>query len=113
MAKKSAAAKSAPAPSAGMALVNKRIKERDKATVGKITNLADVLATATFKGKEPTIEVPTRSKSNTIWNKKKRILEMGDGSQDRMLFNLNQAKQFMQTMLHASSIKELIEREKP
>ncbi len=112
MAKKSAAAKSAPAPSAGMALVNKRIKERDKATVGKITNLADVLATATFKGKEPTIEVPTRSKSNTIWNKKKRILEMGDGSQDRMLFNLNQAKQFMQTMLHASSIKELIEREK-
>ena len=30
-------------------------------------------------------------------------------SAGRELFNLNQAKQFMQTMLHASTIKELID----
>lgn len=111
MAKKTTTTKTTTASASTMA-VNKRIKERDKATVGKITNLADVLATSTFKGKEPVIEIPTRTRTNTIWNKKKGILQMGDASQDRLLFNLNQAKQFMQTMLHASSIKELIEREK-
>src|SRR5277367_7113027 len=37
---------------------------------------------------------------------------MRDGTADRELFNLNQAKQFMQTMLHAETIKELIEAEK-
>ena len=37
---------------------------------------------------------------------------MGDNKSERQLFNLNQAKQYMQTLLHASNIKELIEREK-
>jgi DNA topoisomerase-6 subunit A len=32
------------------------------------------------------------TKSNTIWNKKRGILEMGDARQERELFNLNQAK---------------------
>src|SRR5690606_18916756 len=59
-----------------------------------------------------TIAIPTRSRSNTIWNKKRGILEMGDAQQERQLFNLNQAKLFMQSMLHANSIKELIEAEK-
>src|SRR5262249_48347182 len=36
-------------------------------------------------------------------------LQMGDAVADRELFNLNQAKQFMQTMLHASIIKNLID----
>jgi DNA topoisomerase VI subunit A len=39
-------------------------------------------------------------------------LQMGDAIQRRELFNLNQAKQFMQTMLHASTIKDLIEADK-
>jgi DNA topoisomerase-6 subunit A len=37
---------------------------------------------------------------------------MGKGVQQRELFNLNQAKQFMQTMLHASTIKDLIDAQK-
>jgi DNA topoisomerase-6 subunit A len=37
---------------------------------------------------------------------------MGDASLERELFNLNQAKQFMQTCLHANSIKSLIDDEK-
>jgi DNA topoisomerase VI subunit A len=36
---------------------------------------------------------------------------MGDAS-ERPLFDLKTAKQFMQTMLHASTIKDLIEAEK-
>src|SRR5438045_4061722 len=37
---------------------------------------------------------------------------MGDAKSSRELFNLNQAKQFMQTCLHGKSIKELIDAEK-
>lgn len=85
-----------------------RLKDRDKATLGKITDLADAVAKKALSGREPVIDIPTRSKSNTLWNKKRGILEMGDATQSRELFNLNQAKQFMQTMLHASTIKDLI-----
>jgi DNA topoisomerase-6 subunit A len=91
---------------------SQRLKERDKVTLGKITSLADDITKKTFAGREPKLEIPTRSRSNTIWNKKRRILEMGDATAERELFNLNQAKQFMQTMLHASSIKELIDAQK-
>jgi DNA topoisomerase VI subunit A len=91
---------------------SKRIKERDKATLGKIVNLADNVATSAFKGKDIALAIPTRSRSNTLWNKKRGILQMGDATASRELFNLSQAKQFMQTVLHGSSIKELIEAEK-
>jgi DNA topoisomerase-6 subunit A len=92
--------------------VNKRIKERDKGTLSKLVNLADDVSTNAFKAKEIAVAIPTRSRSNTIWNRKRGILQMGDAKQTRELFNLNQAKQFMQTVLHASTIKELIEADK-
>jgi DNA topoisomerase VI subunit A len=92
--------------------VNERVKARDKVTLGKIVNLADGVSSSAFKGQDIAVAIPTRSRSNTNWNKKRGILEMGDASADRELFNLNQAKQFMQTMLHAETIKELIEAEK-
>src|SRR5687768_11984308 len=92
--------------------VNKRVKERDKATMGKIVSLADNVATNAFKGRDINIAIPTRTRSNTLWNKKKGILQMGDAKSQRELFNLNQAKQFMQTCLHGNSIKELIDAQK-
>src|SRR5690348_15956577 len=88
------------------------LKARDKATLGKITNLAEEVAQKALRGREPMVEIPTRAKSNTIWNKKQGILQMGFATQERQLFNLNQAKQFMQTMLHASTIKDLIDADK-
>ena len=91
---------------------SKRIKERDKVTMKKIVGLADDVSGAAFKGRDIAVAIPTRSRSNTIWNKRQGILQMGDASADRELFNLNQAKQFMQTMLHAETIKQLIEAEK-
>lgn len=92
--------------------MNKRIRERDKVTMSKIVELADDVATSAFKGRDINIAIPTRTRSNTIWNKKRGILEMGDAKSTRELFNLNGAKQFMQTCLHGNSIKELIEAEK-
>ena len=87
-------------------------KDRDAATEKKIVALATDVAKRSLGGREPIVRVPTRAKSNTIWNKKKGILQMGDGAQERQLFNLSQAKSFMQTMLHSSSIKDLIGAEK-
>jgi len=92
--------------------INKRVKERDKVTLSKVVELAEKVTKSAFKGGDISISIPTRSRSNTNWNKKQRILEMGDAKSTRELFNLNQAKQFMQTMLHGNSIKELIDAEK-
>jgi DNA topoisomerase VI subunit A len=91
---------------------SKRMRERDKVTLGKIVNLANEVSSDALKGRDIAVAIPTRSRSNTIWNKKRGILQMGDATSDRELFNLNQAKQFMQTMLHAETIKELIAAEK-
>ncbi len=103
MAKKSESTKST---------ITKRIKGRDKETLGKIVGLADGVSKSAFKGADIAIAIPTRSRSNTLWNKKRGILEMGNGVASRELFNLNQAKQFMQTVLHGNSIRELINAEK-
>src|SRR5688572_26019017 len=92
--------------------ISKRIKERDKATLGRIVELADDVSACAFKGRDICLAIPQRTRSNTLWNKKRGILQMGDAKATRELFNLNQAKQFMQTMLHGTSIKELIEAEK-
>ena len=88
------------------------MKARDKATLGKIVTLADGVATSAFKRKDICVDIPMRTRSNTNWNKRRGILEMGDATAARELFNLNQAKQFMQTMLHASTIKDLINADK-
>jgi DNA topoisomerase-6 subunit A len=91
---------------------NQRIKQRDKVTMSKIVEMADDVAGSAFKGREISLAIPTRTRSNTIWNKSRGILEMGKAKSTRELFNLNGAKQFMQTCLHGNSIKELIEAEK-
>jgi DNA topoisomerase VI subunit A len=91
---------------------SKRIKQRDKATLGKIVDLAEGVSKSAYKGRNISVAIPTRSRANTLWNKRQRILQMGDSKADRELFNLNQAKQFMQTMLHASTIKDLIDADK-
>ncbi len=90
----------------------RRVKDRDTKTLTKIVELADSVAKRAFQGKEPRLEIPLRTKSNTIWNRRAGILQMGEAVSERELFNLNQAKQFMQTMLHASTIKDLIAAEK-
>jgi DNA topoisomerase-6 subunit A len=91
---------------------SRRVKDRDAKTLAKIVELADSVVKRAFQGKEPRLEIPLRTKSNTIWNRRAGILQMGDAVSERELFNLNQAKQFMQTMLHASTIKDLIAAEK-
>jgi len=87
-------------------------KERDKVTNHAIELLADTVARDGLKGREPSVEIPLRTVTNMKWNKRKRILEMGDSTQTRSLFNVGQAKKFMQTLLLAKGSRELIKAEK-
>ena len=89
-----------------------RVKERDAKTQKKIEALAQNLVKRTLSGREPIVEIPLRTKSNTNWNKKSGILEMGGAIAERPLFDLKSAKQFMQTTLHASTIRDLIDAQK-
>ena len=56
--------------------------------------------------------MPTRSLSNVKYNKTRRFIEMGSNTNRRHLFNLSQAKTYMQTMLVASGATQLIEQGK-
>ncbi len=82
--------------------------DRDRKTTRAIEALAGGIVKSALAGREPKVDIPTRSRSNTVWNKSRGILQMGPAEQERQLFNLNQARQFMQTMLHAGTIKDLI-----
>ncbi len=81
---------------------------RDRKTLGDLVDLANDVTRFAEKQREPFIEVPTRALSNVRYNKQKRIIEMGKNKNKRQLFNLSQAKSYMQTLLVASGCKQLI-----
>ncbi|MCP4834808.1 MAG: DNA topoisomerase IV subunit A, partial [Phycisphaera sp.] len=81
----------------------------DARTVGRIESLGASVVKQSLKLSDPFVDVPTRSISNVRFNKSKRLLEMGDAKQRRMLFNLGQAKKFMQTMLVADGCRDLVQ----
>lgn len=87
-------------------------KERDTQTLKRIAGLGQRVVKTSLALADPYVDIPTRTLSNTRWNKSKRILEMGDAAQRRNLFNMGQAKKFMQTMILAKGCKDLIERGK-
>jgi DNA topoisomerase-6 subunit A len=88
------------------------LNERDKKTMGQIVGMADDVTATAAKKREPHVDIPARALSNVKYNKSKRFLEMGSNKNRRQLFNLSQAKAYMQTMLVASGCKELIEQGK-
>ena len=85
---------------------------RDKRTMQNLSNLAGSVITAAEKKRDPHMDIPMRSLSNVRFNAAKRFIEMGKKTNRRHLFNLSQAKSFMQTMLVASGTKQLIEQDK-
>ena len=87
----------------------KKQNEVDANTLSKIEKLArQTLAEAT-KGKNPAVDIRTRTLSNVSFNEKKQIIELGDRTQSREFFNTGMVRKFMQTMLVASECKNLID----
>ena len=89
-----------------------KFNTRDTQTLKRLKELADTAAEAAAKRRDPYVDVPARSLSNVRYNKAKRFIEMGRNSNRRQLFNLSQAKSYMQTMLVASGATQLIEQGK-
>lgn len=62
------------------------------------------------KGKDPQITFPLRSLNNIVYDKKSKILKLGNKTANRTFFNVAHAKKFLQTIEIASIIKkELVE----
>jgi DNA topoisomerase-6 subunit A len=89
-----------------------KLSARDKRTLQNLSNLAESVIGAAKKRRDPHMDIPMRSLSNVRFNSTKRFIEMGKKTNRRQLFNLSQAKSFMQTMLVASGTKQLIEQDK-
>ncbi|MFK7960102.1 MAG: DNA topoisomerase IV subunit A [Phycisphaerales bacterium] len=83
--------------------------ERDAETQAKIKTLANGVVKSSLAGRDPFVDIPLRTVGNMRWNKSRRILEMGSNTQRRNLFNLGQARKFMQTVLHANTCRELLD----
>ena len=84
------------------------IKGRDIETMEKLQRLASAVAEVAKKRRDPYLEVPSRSLSNSNYNQRKRLIEMGGKTNRRELFNLNQARAYMQTILVGSGCSRLI-----
>jgi DNA topoisomerase VI subunit A len=85
-----------------------KLTPRDKKTMGSIVGLADGVVTAAEKRKDPHVDIPARTLSNVRYSPRKRIIEMGNSTNRRQLFDLAQAKAYMRTMLVASGCKKLL-----
>ena len=112
MATKKTTKKTAPKATAAKAPEKKahaKLSPTQEKTTGKLVGLAHQVLKQVDGRKNPTIAVPTRSLSNTFYDEKKKIVQLGDEKINRQFFNVSMAKKFMQTFLVADACKELIE----
>ena len=82
-----------------------KLNPKDAKTQKRLLELADAVVAAADRGRDPHLDIPARSLSNVRYNKAKRFIEMGSNTNRRQLFNLSQAKSYMQTMLVASGVQ--------
>jgi len=99
--------KSAPR-SRGAAATSTGLNQRDRKTMQQLLGLAEGVETAADRKRDPYLDIPSRTLSNVRFNKSKRFIEMGTNRTRRQLFNLSQAKSYMQTLLVAKGAKQLI-----
>jgi DNA topoisomerase-6 subunit A len=89
-----------------------KLSVKDKRTLKAIRGMADGLVETARRRRAPHLDIPSRSLGNVRYNRSKRFIEMGAGKNRRELFNLSQAKSYMQTMLVGSGCKKLIDQGK-
>ena len=89
-----------------------KMTAKDRKTIASLVGMADGVMKSAKRGRAPHLEVPSRSLSNVKFNQSRKIIEMGAAKNRRELFNLSQARTYMQTMLVGRGCKELIEQGK-
>ncbi|HND52751.1 MAG TPA: DNA topoisomerase IV subunit A, partial [Pirellulaceae bacterium] len=89
-----------------------KLNDKDRKTLNSLREMAERVLEFAERSRAPYFDIPSRSLSNVRFNQSKKIIEMGSGANRRELFNLSQAKSYMQTLLVASGCKQLIEQGK-
>ena len=84
-------------------------KESAEKVLKKMKEEAKEVVTTIDNQKAPKVKLPLRGLSNVYFDEKEKMIKLGDKTQTRNFFNVNQAKKFMQTFLIASACKSLIE----
>lgn len=84
----------------------------DKDTSARLEKLASGVVKTSLAHRDPHLDIPARTLSNTRYNASRRMLQMGSATSERNLFDLKMARKFMQSMLLASGCKSLIDAEK-
>lgn len=74
----------------------------------KLCEFADDIVSLADDGKTPTMSMPSRSVFNSFFDQFEGTINLGSETVRRDLFNVSQAKPFMQTVLAASGCSELI-----
>src|SRR5688500_963142 len=85
-----------------------KVTPRDRKTMGSIKTIAARAVASAETRKDPDVDIPSRTLANVHYSPRKRILEMGNSTNRRQLFDLAQAKAYMRTMLVASGCKRLL-----
>lgn len=91
---------------------SRTLTAQDRQTLKQLTDLADGVVSAANTRRDPYLDIPARTLSNVHYSPRKGILEMGSNKNRRYLFNLAQAKSYMQSMLVASGCKTLVDQGK-
>jgi DNA topoisomerase-6 subunit A len=79
---------------------------------GRLSSLAAKAVQDITAQRNPAVSIPVRTLANVTYDPKKSIIELGVQRQSRALFNVGQARKFMQTFLVASACKELLDARK-
>jgi DNA topoisomerase VI subunit A len=82
---------------------------KEKNTKEKLVKMGQEVLGEIEKGENPNIEIPLRTLSNVIFDKKTRHLKLGDKSAKRYFFNVAHSKKFMQTLMVSGFCKSIID----
>lgn len=100
---------SSPPAKVNRSVSNQATREK---TLGKILDLGKSVAKSAIAETDPFVDVPSRTMSNTTYNEVRKLLQMGDATLRRNLFNTGQARKFMQMVLLSKGCKDLLEAQK-
>jgi len=86
------------------------VSKRNQELLNNLKKLGDGVVKSFKENGNPNIKVPSRTLSNVFFDKVNKMLALGKNVTDRNYFNLAQAKKFMQTLLIASNLKSVLEK---
>jgi len=85
------------------------VGESKKDPRSRIEELGKGLLEMINSGANPYIEIPVRRSSNIVWDNELGLLSLGKKISRRYFINVAHARKFMQTVLVASFVKELLD----